>query len=180
MILVISGTNRPGSKTKIVADEVYNYLSENSGDEVRFLDLQDLPNETLALDMYNPESMHKNLVRIQDELIIPADRWVIVSPEYNGSFPGVLKLLIDAISVRRAKETFSFKKAALIGVASGRAGNFRGMEHLTGLLNYMKLTIYYDKLPLSSISSLIEVGKLKPETNNILHTYLENYIKWLD
>ncbi|MBL7884482.1 MAG: NAD(P)H-dependent oxidoreductase, partial [Bacteroidia bacterium] len=56
------------------------------------------------------------------------------------------------------------KKVAMVGVASGRAGNLRGMEHLTGVLNYLGMHIHPNKLPISSILTLLdENGELKDE-----------------
>ncbi|HOY14260.1 MAG: NAD(P)H-dependent oxidoreductase [Saprospiraceae bacterium] len=178
MILVISGTNRPGSRTKLVADACYDYLSEVYQGEVRFLTMEDLPDETLGKHMYDKHKMPADLVRIQDELVIPAESWLIISPEYNGSFPGVLKLFVDAISVRRYKETFAGRRAGLIGVASGRAGNLRGLEHLTGFLNYLEVTVFPNKLPVSSIESQIVDGNLKEEAKQTLHNFLNAYLAW--
>jgi NAD(P)H-dependent FMN reductase len=54
--------------------------------------------------------------------------------------PGSLKLFIDACSVREYKQNFKGKKAALVGIASGRAGNLRGMDHLTGVMFVDRVT----------------------------------------
>jgi chromate reductase, NAD(P)H dehydrogenase (quinone) len=178
MILVISGTNRPGSSTKIIADHVHTYLEQNAHEPVKFLDLQDLPLEMFRHDFYESDGMPEELKRIQDELLIPATSWVIISPEYNGSFPGILKSFIDAVSIRKYKQTFAYKKAALIGVSDGRAGNIRGMDHLTGFLNYLKFTIFFDKLPLSNITMSIEDGRLKEDAAKSLNNYLTSYLQW--
>ena len=47
------------------------------------------------------------------------------------------------------------KKVLLTGVSSGRAGNLRGMEHLTGSLLHLKMLVHHNRLPLSLISSLM-------------------------
>jgi chromate reductase len=178
MILVISGTNRQNSKTKIVADHVYDYLRNNSEEEVRFLDLQDVPLEMFREDFYDSKSMPEDLIRMQDELLIPATSWIIITPEYNGSFPGIFKSFIDAVSVRKYKQTFAYKKAALIGLSDGRAGNIRGMDHLTGFLNYLKFTVFFDKLPISNVTALIENKKLKDEAVKTLENYLQTFLQW--
>ncbi len=56
--------------------------------------------------------------------------------------------------MREYFHNFDGKKAALIGVATGRAGNLRGMEHLTGVLNYLGTIVMPNKLPISRISKL--------------------------
>jgi chromate reductase, NAD(P)H dehydrogenase (quinone) len=178
MILVISGTDRKGSKTKIVADHVYSYIKNNTDEEVRYFDLQDLPMSMFRKDFYNGETMPEELKDIQDELLVPSTSWVIITPEYNGSFPGIFKTFIDAVSVRKYKQTFGYKKAALIGVSDGRAGNIRGMDHLTAFLNYLKFTIFFDKLPISNIGMSIEDGELKAEAQKTINTYLNTFLQW--
>lgn len=178
MILVLSATNRVGSKTKIVADEAFDYLSKHYEGEVRFLSLEDVPASAFGLGMYKPENMPNDLMRIQDELLIPADKWLIIAPEYNGSYPGIFKMFIDAISVRRYKETFAGRKAGLIGVSSGRAGNLIGMSHMVAFLSYLKLTMFPVNLPLSSIETLVEDGKLKENALSVLHSHLNTYLAW--
>ncbi|MEM9526017.1 MAG: NAD(P)H-dependent oxidoreductase, partial [Bacteroidota bacterium] len=109
-----------------------------------------------AQHLYNAEAMSPELIALQDNFILKADKMVIFAPEYNGSYPGVLKLFIDGISVREYKNNFGGKKVALAGVASGRAGNLRGMEHLAGVLAYLGAWILPNKLPVSSVETLLE------------------------
>jgi NAD(P)H-dependent FMN reductase len=84
--------------------------------------------------------------------LIPSPKFIFISPEYNGSIPGVLKCLFDISDIQKV---WWGKKALLTGVSSGRAGNLRGMEHLTGILHYMKVAVHHNKLPISVIHSLI-------------------------
>ena len=44
----------------------------------------------------------------------------------------------------------------MIGLASGRAGNLRGMEHLTGVMNYLGCVIMPNKLPVSQLEKIID------------------------
>ena len=178
MIFVLSGTNRPSSRTRIVAEEVFEYLKKTYNGEVRFYSLEDLPEDLLNKGMFAKNFLHEDLKKIQEETLLHTKSWIIISPEYNGSFPGALKLFFDALSNRKYKETFSGKKAGLIGVASGRAGNLRGMDHLTGFLNYLKVTVYPDKLPVSSIEQQIENGMLKDQAKVVIHHFLDQYIEW--
>jgi len=106
--------------------------------------------------MYEADTQSPSLARLQDEFMLPAEKFVYIVPEYNGGFPGVLKLFIDACSIRDYKKTFSGKKAALVGIASGRAGNLRGLEHLTGILNHVGTIVLPNRLPISSIEKLMD------------------------
>ena len=125
--------------------------------------MQDLPPEILQVDPYDVAVIPDRLKSIQDQWMIPAEKFIWISPEYNGSYPGVVKLFIDALSVRLYTETFAFKKCALIGITNGRSGNIRGMDHLASVLLHMKCVIYPHLLPISRIN------ELKDERGNIVH-----------
>lgn len=152
MITVISGTNRKDSECLKFAALYCAMLQENTGEEVKLLALENIPHDWFHPDMYTRQSA--SLAAIQDEYVLPATKFAFVIPEYNGGFPGAVKLFIDACTVRKYKANFQGKKAALLGIATGRAGNIRGMEHLTGVLNFLGTTVMPDKLPISQISGL--------------------------
>lgn len=156
MITVISGTNRKGSMCKLFAEHYAHTLQQRTSEDVKFLALEDIPHDWFHAAMYGTDEQSPSLTAIQDEYILPAKQFIIFSSEYNGSFPGVLKMFIDACSIREYASNFKGKKIALIGVASGRAGNLRGMEHLTGIFNYLGTLVMPNRLPISSISSLID------------------------
>ncbi len=59
-------------------------------------------------------------LKIENEILIPTQKFIFIIPEYNGTFPGVLKAMIDNSDIIRYH-----KKAILTGVSSGRAGNFK-------------------------------------------------------
>jgi chromate reductase, NAD(P)H dehydrogenase (quinone) len=179
MILIINGTNRPNNKTKIIAEYCKDYLSIALNEEVKYINLEQITSDIINEQMYNEGGQASFLNALQDNLVIPHHKWIIVSPEYNGSFPGILKLFFDAMSVRKYRETFAHKKVGLIGTSSGRAGNLRGMEHLTSLLNYMKVTVFHNKLPISGIGNIISSeGIIDTVNKEILNAYLKEYLIW--
>ncbi len=179
MISVFIGTNRPNSKSKIVGEFYYSICKELYQGDVNLFSLENLPSSILHSEMYSEDAQSPELRSIQEKYIIPADRWIFVVPEYNGSFPGVLKLFIDAISVKDYKATFSNKKSAIVGVSSGRSGNLRGLDHLTNCLNYVGTDIYRNKLPISSINSLIsEKNEINQETKNLIRGHVQGFLEY--
>ena len=174
MITIISGTNRKDAKTHIFAKKYAELVEKSTSEKVSFFSLEDLPNDILSVDMYSETGQSSGLATIQDEIMIPANKIVIVSPEYNGSYPGVVKLFLDACSIRNYKGTFSEKKFALVGVASGRAGNLRGMDHLAGVVNHVGGTVFSNKLPISSI------GNVLSDDNHIDDSTIETMQKHID
>lgn len=132
MLTIISGTNRPGSRTALVAAHYQEELAAR-GFSPGLLSLEDLPADFLVSDHYGARSPQFSEM---EALVNQSRFFVFVAPEYNGSFPGVLKLFIDALPPAAA---FHGKQAALVGLSSGKFGNLRGLEHLNGALHYLQV-----------------------------------------
>lgn len=166
MITIISGTNRKQSNTYKIAVE-YQHILREKGIEAGIFSL-----EEVDVLHYNAE-----FEKIENEILIPTTHFIIISPEYNGSFPGVLKLLFDS---SRSHEMWYHKKALLTGVATGRAGNLRGMDHLADVLNYLKITVHPNKLPISVVNSVVgSDGKIiDANTLNAVNQQLDEFIFW--
>jgi NAD(P)H-dependent FMN reductase len=164
MYLIISGTNRPASNTIRVARQ-YQQLLHLKGIEAEFLSL-----EGLNVLVRNPA-----FSEIEKKLLIPASKYIFISPEYNGSIPGVLKCMFD---ISESKTTWAGKKALLTGVSSGRAGNLRGMEDLTGILHYLRVVVHPNKLPISVVDSLFnQKDSISDEvTLSVINMQLDEFI----
>ncbi len=152
IITVVSSTNRAESYTFSVA-QVYHQILKDNGVDSRLLSLMDLPDNYLKSDLYGQRS--PEFKEILDQYISGVNKFVFVAPEYNGSYPGVLKSFIDGVPPR----LFHTKKAGIIGVSSGAAGNLRGQEHLTGVLHYLKVFVHYNKLKLSGIDKAFDANR---------------------
>jgi NAD(P)H-dependent FMN reductase len=142
---IISSTNRPNSSTFKLAQ----YYQEKLGDKglkAGILSLTQLPANIIESDLYKKRS--EEFIPIQD-LVSKTDKFLFIIPEYNGSFPGVLKVFIDACSF---PESFYEKKAALVGLSSGKYGNIRGIDHFTGVCHYMHLHVMPLKIHIGSIN----------------------------
>ena len=179
MIVIIAGTNRKDSKTLVFSRFIYERFREMSAEPVHLIDLRELEKPLLNSNINGESDLSPILRQIQDEKIIPSDKWILISPEYNGGFPGIVKWFIDVLSVRKYTQTFAGKKVGLIGIASGRSGNLRGMEALTGIFNYLKLTVYPDKLPVSSVKQILnEADEIEKMTQDVLSNWVRDFLKW--
>lgn len=178
-VLIIVGTNRPHSATRMVAAHISTILQSYC--DAKVLSLEVL-NDQLCIqeDMYEKNMISPFLQNMQKQILIPARNWIIVSPEYNGSFPGIIKLWLDALSVSNAAETFHHKKVGLVGVASGRAGNLRGMDHLTSIFHYLHMEVMPFKLPVSAIRSHTgKDGTLNPEVTLPLEDFCKRFLAYI-
>ncbi|HZI69444.1 MAG TPA: NAD(P)H-dependent oxidoreductase, partial [Hanamia sp.] len=112
--------------------------------------------------------------KIENEILIPAQKFLFIIPEYNGSYPGVLKALLDNSDI---KKVWNYKKALLTGVATGRAGNLRGMDHLADTLHFLKMNVFYNKLPISVIDKVMDSkGHFNEETLKAINHQLDEFI----
>jgi len=166
MITIISGTNRLGSNTLKVAHEYHRILKEKGAASVIF-----------SLERLKVLERDVDFEKMEQDMIIPTNYFIFIVPEYNGSFPGVLKLLFD----NSISNKIWFNKQALItGNSSGRAGNLRGMDHLADILNYMKITVHPNKLPISQVDKLMDAeGRFKDSlTLSAINTQLDEFLQW--
>lgn len=166
MITIISGTNRPDSMTLKVARLYQQFFSEKGVDA-----------KLVSLEGKDVWERSADLRELEDQYLIPSGKFVFIMPEYNGSFPGILKTMLDNSDIKRC---WWGKKAALTGVADGRAGNLRGMEHMTNILHYLRMNVLYNKLPISRINEeLDEAGNLiHPATRQVIDNQIEEFLKF--
>ncbi|GGH08525.1 NAD(P)H-dependent oxidoreductase [Sphingobacterium alkalisoli] len=164
MNLIISGTNRLGSNSLKVA-RYYQEQLQRRGEEWEIFSLSDLPHDIIYSDLYGKRSA--DFAPIQEK-VSAARKFIFIVPEYNGSYPGVLKVFIDACAF---PASFYHKKAVLVGVATGKYGNIRGVDHLTGVCNYMRMHV----LPLK-----IHIPHIQNELNNN-NEFIDNItVKFID
>ena len=166
MITVISSTNRSDSMTLRTANLYYKLLSGQTKNV-----------KLLSLENKNVWERGPEMITLENEYLIPAQKFIFIMPEYNASFPGILKLMLDNSDI---KKCWWHKKAALVGISDGRAGNLRGVEHMTSILHYMKVNVLYNKLLLSRINEEIdsEGTLLKPETEAIIKQQIEDFLSF--
>jgi chromate reductase, NAD(P)H dehydrogenase (quinone) len=155
MIVLIVGTNRPGSNSRKVAaqlEEIYAGLKV----PVRVLDLAQLPPEIFSPASYGekPKSFHPFA-----EAVLQADGLHVVTPEYNGGMPGVLKYFIDML---KFPESFERRPVCFTGVAAGIWGALRPIEQLQAIFGYRNAHLYPERVFLSQIYNLLDdSGRLK-------------------
>ena len=154
MITLIIGTNCPGSNTRKVArlvEEIYAGLKA----PLHVLDLAQLPPE-----IFSPSSYAEKPKSFQPfaEAILKSAGLHIVTPEYNGSVPGVLKYFIDML---KFPESFERRPVCFTGLSAGIWGALRPVEQLQAIFSYRNAHIYPDRVFLPQINNLLDdAGRL--------------------
>lgn len=169
---MICATHRPQNQTLKVVEKYRNIL-EKEGEEVSVFRMDALPQRFLMSNTFESDS--HGLEDIVREKIIPSNRFVIIAPEYNGSYPGIFKAFLDAIPPK----VWRGKKVALVGVASGRAGNLRGMDHLTDVMHHLRAEVFSLKIPISQLDELMVEGEIQhAETLSTLTRQAQEFLKF--
>jgi NAD(P)H-dependent FMN reductase len=127
-LVILPGTNRRGSLSLALAKLLVPVYAE-LGCAVDLLELA-LGPEFLEPDAYkNPKPEVKALV----DRFLACDGALFIVPEYNGSYPGALKLFVDMLP---DKVSFDHRPCAYIGLAAGGFQGLRAVEHFQGVAGY--------------------------------------------
>lgn len=156
MITIISGTNRPGSRSLEIAQLVLSFF-EGHGTKAQILDLKSIPFEQMTGAQYS-ENKPPGVVKAI-EMLHASRAYYFVAPEYNGSMPGALKYFIDHWEYPR---TFEYIPVAFLGLG-GRFGGVRPVEHLQQVMNYRNAYVFPERVFLFNVWNILKDGKLLDE-----------------
>lgn len=132
-IPVILGTSRQGRMSEHVANFVFGEVSKREGIESELIDIR-------ALDFPTTDAGESIKDAAFSDSMARADALVIVAPEYNHGYPGLLKHALDS----NLKE-YIHKAVGVCGVSAGGFGGTRVIENLLPVLRELGLvTIFWD------------------------------------
>lgn len=151
-LVVIEGTTRVQRQSIKASRYIADFAGRQPAVSVTFVDPNDF---TMPGDGNDPEGKDPRYSAITEQ----ADAFFIVVPEYNHSFPGSLKRLLDS-----ELQTYNHKPVAFAGVSNGGWGGTRAVEALvpavreTGLV-VMSWDIYFPRIQ----DIFDDNGAMKPE-----------------
>lgn len=173
MKYIISGTNRPNSKTAEVC-KILQSLYKEQGEQVEIIDLAKVGLTEVDGAHYSANQP----VSMQDAIkkVTAADGIIVVVPEYNGSMPGALKYFIDHW---KYPDTFEFRPICLVGLG-GRFGALRAVEHLQGVFGYRNGFIYPERVFLTDVSKTLINGEIQnPLVLSLLKNQTKNFSRFV-
>lgn len=153
-ILIISGTNRPDSNALKIAKIVQGHY-QRAKIPADLYSLAEMPREIFDPSSYATKPPAWAPVQ---QRIVDAAGLHVVTPEYNGSFPGILKYFVDML---KFPESFDRKPVAFTGEAAGTWGAIRSVEQLQHIFGYRNAHIYPDRVFIPGIGQKLDAqGKL--------------------
>jgi NAD(P)H-dependent FMN reductase len=172
-IVVVCGTNREGALSRLLAQEVvetYKQLEQS----VDLLDMNELPADVLNPTSYKDQP--ENVKALVDRFL-KSDGAVFVIPEYNGSYPGVLKLFVDMLPY---PEGFDSRPCAFLGLAAGQFKGLRAVEHFQQVAGYRNAHLFPRRLFIGDSFKQFVDGKLADdELTKRLKQQAEGFVKFV-
>ena len=145
-LVALQGSVRPGNYTAralaLVADEVEKHPG-------------------VSLEIVDPTEMHLPLpgqgssedAKRMQETVAAATGVILATPEYHGSYSSVMKLLIDNLGFPSA---LSGKPVALLGVAGGRIGAIKALEHLRSVASHIGALVLPGPVSVARVRSVFD------------------------
>lgn len=173
-IHILSSTDRPGSNALKVASYVKEFMGDKAN--VELFSLKDFPYADVVGGKYGEDI---ESVTAFNDAFLDADGFLFVVPEYNGGFPGVLKLFIDYLPFPEAMQNMP---VSFVGEAAGSFGALRPVEHLQQILSYRKALIYSERMFIKGVDKNFDrANGLKSEMlQGLLEDQLNGFIEFVE
>lgn len=155
MMTLLVGTNRPGSNSRKVAAQIEG-LYRDLNVPLEVIDLAKLP-----LDIFLPTAYGEKPAGFApfSDAVLRADGLHVVTPEYNGSVPGVLKYFIDML---KFPESFEHRPVCFTGVAAGMWGALRPVEQLQAIFGYRNAHVFPERVFIPRVHEQLDgEGRIK-------------------
>ena len=161
MITLLSGTNRPDSNTRKVVAQLEDIYAELKI-PVHVIDLTKLPPE-----IFSPESYAQKPASFEpfSEAILRASGLHVVTPEYNGGMPGVLKYFIDLL---KFPESFEHRPVCFTGVAAGIWGPCARSSSSRLFFGYRNAYLFPERVFMPQINNLLGRGRTSEQPRSWL------------
>jgi NAD(P)H-dependent FMN reductase len=158
-IPVILGTVRQGRESERAARFVFDQTKKRAGVQTEFIDVRTLP---MKLDDAGEQMKDPKFSATIDR----CDGLIIVTPEYNHSFPGLLKHALDM-----CLKEYIHKAVGICGVSAGPMGGSRVIESLLPVMRELGLVTIFEDVNFGKIGGLFD------ERGNLLD---ENFVRRVD
>jgi len=174
MITIIVGTNRRRSRSKEVA-VFYQKLLADLQVESQILDIAELPDDFIRTALYENNGKNESF-NVYRQQMKEADKYVFIVPEYNGSFPGALKVFIDGLGY---PSELLHKKAALVGISDGVQGGALALSHLIDIFNYLGMNTLAQRVKIPFMKKNFIDSEIKDKLiNQLIHEQAELLVKF--
>lgn len=171
MIQVLVATNRQGSRSEIFAESVYRRFKKLNIDS-EILRLSDIAWDELNHNTYGADAVPASIKKMMTK-VNSSDGLYVVCPEYNGSYPGVVKTFIDYWDYPASFE----KRPICFTGMGGMFGGLRPVEHLQQVFGYRNAFMFPERIFLQNVWEVMDQeGNIKNElTDGLIEQQLKGF-----
>ena len=171
-LVALQGSVRPGNYTARALALVADEARKLSGMEMDIIDPTDMR-------MLMPGMGDTPDTKRMQAAVAGATGVIIASPEYHGSFSSVIKLMIDNLGF---PSVLSGKPVALLGVAAGRIGAIKALEHLRSVASHVGGIVLPGPVSIASVQSVFdEDGScLDPGAEKMIRGVVTNLMHYIE
>ena len=166
-------------------EKLYSAIKTKHGSEFSFedFDIKSLPflKQTHPIFSQDLEADPPALVNELRTKIKKADGILFITPEYNRSFPGVLKNALDWGSRPYGQNSWDKKAVGVLGASVGSIGTFGAQHHLRQVLAYLNTyTMGQPEVYLNASKAFNSQGELADTmVEDILSKYMKAFKAWI-
>jgi chromate reductase len=155
---------------------LYNEIVKHNTSNLSFQtwDIASLPFFSQDIENNPPE----NVVKFQNS-VREADAVLFITPEYNRSFPGVLKNAIDWCSRPPGNNLWRRKPAAIMGASLGKIGAFGAQQHLKNVCCFLDMDLMNQPEFYFDASSSMDKNGILAGSVEFLQNYLIHFEQWI-
>jgi NAD(P)H-dependent FMN reductase len=143
-IPVILGTSRQGRQSEYVANFIVEQIATRDGLETELIDIRTM---SIAINDAGESLKDPKFSTTMER----ADGLVIVIPEYNHGYPGLLKHVLDT-----CLQEYIHKAVGLCGVSAGPFGGTRVIQNLLPVMRELGLTTIFHDLNFGNVQKLFD------------------------
>lgn len=168
---LIVGSLRKESYNRKLAELIQEILNEKMNAEI--LEIGNLPLYNEDIDNENPPKPYTDFRKKLDEM----DGFIFVTPEYNRSYPAVIKNALD-VGSRGEKNRWAKKPGAIVSSSPGAYGGFGSNNHLKQVLAFLDVpTLRQPEMYLGGIDESLQAdGKFDQRTTDFIKKFVDAYL----
>ena len=150
---ILLGTGRKDNQSQKVANFVYAILKNDERFGTELIDVKDFANPVTIPSWVNDKRTAK-----WKEIALRATAFILVVPEYNHSYPGELKILLDG-----ALKEYEGKPVSIVSVSKGNFAGVRMVEHVLPVLHNLKMNLIPAHVNVSNVVEEFGEGAVNPK-----------------
>ena len=168
-IAVIVGSLSQASINKKLAKSLEEFMPSHV--ELVYADI-DLP-----LFDYELEPEFPKKAQVLKDLIEGSDGVLLVSPEYNRSFSGVLKNAIDWASRPWGKNSFDGKPVGIIGASIGQLGTTQAQSHLRNVMIHLNAKVLgQPEMYINATTTIDQQGRVVEGSRELFENFAKTFV----